>query len=238
MGSIATRSLDEIDAAPLRKVRFWEPKIETEARPDGSVLVRQLGELGAYPERLTDRLVHFATTTPDRTYLAERDARGDWRTLTYAETLDSVRRIGTALLGFDLSPERPIAILSGNDIEHALIGLAAQYAGIPYAPISPAYSLVSSDFSKLKDIIAALTPGLVFATDGAPFEEAIAAAVPAGVPVVDDAPPDRRDEGRRPSPISSRTELSAAVDEAHRVSVPTRSPRSSSPPGRPARQRA
>ena len=212
MGSIATRSLDEIDAAPLRKVRFWEPEIETEARPDGSVLVRQLGALGAYPDRLTDRLVHFATTTPDRTYLAERDARGDWRTLTYAETLDSVRRIGTALLGFDLSPERPIAILSGNDIEHALIGLAAQYVGIPYAPISPAYSLVSSDFSKLKDIIAALTPGLVFAADGAPFEEAIAAAVPAGVPVVTTRRPI---EGRGKATFADlvATELSAAVDD-------------------------
>ncbi len=215
MGSIATRSLDEIDAAPLRRVRFWEPKIETEARPDGSVLVRQLGELGAYPERLTDRLVHFATTTPDRTYLAERDARGDWRTLTYAETLDSVRRIGTALLGFDLSPERPIAILSGNDIEHALIGLAAQYTGIPYAPISPAYSLVSSDFSKLKDIIAALTPGLVFATDGTPFEEAIAAAVPAGVPVVTKRRPI---EGRGKATFADlvAAELSTVVDDVHR----------------------
>ncbi len=214
MGSIATRSLHEIDAAPLRKVRFWEPKLETEARPDGSLLVRQRGELGAYPDRLTDRLVHFAIATPDRIYLAARDENGEWRTLTYAEALDRVRRIGSALLGFGLSPDRPIAILSGNDIEHALLGLAAQYVGIPYTPISPAYSLVSSDFSKLRDIVAALTPGLVFAADGAPFETAIAAAVPAGVPVVTTRRPI---EGRGNATFADlvATEASAAVDEAH-----------------------
>ncbi len=151
---------------------------------------------------------------PDRTYLAERDENGAWRTLTYAETLDRVRRIGTALLGFDLSPDRPIAILSGNDIEHALLGLAAQYVGIPYAPISPAYSLVSSDFSKLKDIVIALTPGLIFVADGAPFAKAIEAAVPAGVPVIATRRPI---EGRGKATFADlvRTEVSAAVDEAH-----------------------
>lgn len=184
MASSATRHLDEVEAAPVRAVRFWAPTIETETRADGSILVRQRGALGAFPDKLTDRLVHHAAATPDRTYLAERDADGRWRMLTYAETLDCVRRIGTALLGFDVSAERPLAILSGNDIEHALLGLAAQYVGIPYAPISPAYSLVSSDHSKLKEIIAALTPGLVFAADGARFGTAVAAAVPPGIPVV------------------------------------------------------
>jgi feruloyl-CoA synthase len=215
LGSIATRSLDEIEAAPLRKVRFWQPEIETHERADGSVLVRQRGALGRFPDRLTDRLMHYATVTPDRTYLAERDENGNWRTLTYGETLERVRRIGTALLGFDLSLERPFAILSGNDIEHAILGLAAQYVGIPYAPISPAYSLVSSDFSKLKDIVAALTPGLVFVADGALFEKAITAAVPAGVPVVAARHPI---EGRGKATFADlvATQANAVVDAAHR----------------------
>ena len=84
-----------------------------------------------------------------------------------------VRRIATALLRRELSPERPIVILSGNDIEHALLGLAAMYVGIPYAPISPPYSLISSDFGKLKHILDLLTPGLVFAADGEAFARAI-----------------------------------------------------------------
>ena len=214
MGIPATKAIDEIEKAPLRKVRFWEPEVTTETRPDGSILVRQQGALEGFPDKLTDRLVHYAATAPDRTYLAERDEAGDWRTLTYAETLDRVRRIGTALLDFDLSPERPIAILSGNDIEHALLGLAAQYVGIPYAPISPAYSLVSSDFSKLKDIMAALTPGLVFAADGAQFAKAIAAAVPANVPVVTTRHPAGERRGIAFGDLIG-ADPSSAVEKAH-----------------------
>src|SRR5262249_382851 len=84
-----------------------------------------------------------------------------WRKMSYGETLEQVRRIGAALLRRDLSPERPIAILSGNDIEHALIGLAAMYVGIPYAPISPAYALISSDFDQLNYMVDPITAGLV-----------------------------------------------------------------------------
>ena len=91
-----------------------------------------------------------------------------------------MRTLAAALLQRDLSSERPIAVLSGNDIEQALLGLAATYVGIPYSPISPAYSLMSSDFGKLRHIIDLLTPGLVFAADGTLFARAIEAVVPAG----------------------------------------------------------
>src|SRR5215470_5181088 len=84
----------------------------------------------------------------------------------------------------DKITERPIAILSGNDIEHALLALAAAYVGIPHAPISPAYSLVSSDFGKLRHVVNLLTPGLVFAADGAAFRRAIEAVVAPDVEIV------------------------------------------------------
>ena len=93
-------------------------------------------------------------------------------------------RIGQALLGRNLSAERPVAILSGNDLDHAMLALGCMYAGVPYAPISPAYSLISSDFAKLKHITGLLTPGLVFAADGQAFERAIEAAIPADIEVV------------------------------------------------------
>ena len=97
-----------------------------------------------------------------------------WRTATYAQMRASARNVAQALLDRPLSAERPIAILSGNDIEHAALGLGAMYAGIPFAPISPAYSLVSSDFGKLRLIFDILTPGLVFVSAGAPFRKALA----------------------------------------------------------------
>ena len=83
-----------------------------------------------------------------------------------------------------LSAERPVVILSGNDIEHALLGFGAMYAGIPYAPISTAYSLVSRDFSKLRYIFELLTPGLVFASDGAQYSKALEAVMPADAELV------------------------------------------------------
>jgi feruloyl-CoA synthase len=172
--------------APLRPVRLGSPDVVFTTRPDGSIDIRPRQTLPPYPARLTERLEHWAATAPDRTFLARRDAGGAWRRVSYAATLDAVRRIGQALLDRGLSAERPVAILSGNSIEHALLGLAALHVGVPYAPISPAYSLISRDYAKLLAIMDVLRPGLVFADDAGAFAAAIATAVPAGTEVVTD----------------------------------------------------
>src|SRR5690606_1060010 len=106
------------------------------------------------------------------------------RSITYAEAQASMQGLAQALLNTGLSAERPLVILSGNEIEHALLGLAAMLVGGPYAPLSPAYSLVSRDFAKLRHIMELLQPGLVYASDGGRFAAAIGAAVPPGVPLV------------------------------------------------------
>jgi feruloyl-CoA synthase len=175
---------DPATAAPYRPVRLGPRDVIVERRPDGIIHLRSPHALPPYPEKLSERLEHWAGTAPERTFLAQRDATGAWRKVTYAQALEQVRRIGAALLKRDLSPARPIVILSGNDIEHALMALAAMYVGIPYAPISPAYSLISHDFSKLRYIFDLLTPGLVFASDGAPFRRAIETIVPSGMEVI------------------------------------------------------
>jgi feruloyl-CoA synthase len=172
------------DTRRIRPVRLCAPEVVLDRRPDGTIYLTSGRTLPAYPERLTDRLIHWANAAPDRVFMADRGPDGAWRRLTYAQTLEKVRRIGASLLRRDLSADRPIAILSGNDLEHALLGLAANYVGIPYAPISPAYALISSDFGKLRHIVNLLTPGLVFAQDGAPFGRAIEAVVPPDVEVV------------------------------------------------------
>ncbi|CAB3708081.1 feruloyl-CoA synthase [Paraburkholderia rhynchosiae] len=139
---------------------------------------------GAYPKRLTDRLASGARAHPDRWLVARRGADGQWHGISYAQMLQHARAIGQALLDRKLSAERPVAILSGNDLEHMMIALGAMWAGVPYAPISPAYSLVSSDFGKLRHTLDLLTPGLVFATDANAFAAAIDATVAADVEVV------------------------------------------------------
>src|SRR5580704_15832041 len=199
---------------PLRPVKLGPPDVVVERRGDGAIILRSPHRLPPHPQKLTERLVHWAKTAPDRVFLAQRDEMGDWRTLSYAQTLAAVRAVAAALLGRDLSPDRPIAILSGNDIEHALIGLAAMHVGIPYAPISVPYSLLSADFGKLKAIMATLSPGLVFAANGAPFARAIAAAVPRGVEVVVTANPPA-DRMTTPFADLLQTEPTAEVDAAH-----------------------
>src|SRR3954469_5904168 len=175
-----------IQAVPRkhRAVRLCAPEVQVDRRADGTLLLKSGRPLPLYPDKLTDRLVHWANAAPDRVFMAERASGGGWRAITYAQMLEKVRRIGAALLTRNLSADRPIVILSGNDLEHALLGLAANYVGIPYAPISPAYSLISADFGKLRHIVNLLTPGLVFACDGALYARAIDAVVPPDAEVV------------------------------------------------------
>jgi len=179
--------------ARIREVRLGPFDLALERRQGGTIRARSPHPLGAYPSRLTERLEHWAARAPGRTFLAERDSEGAWRRLTYIQTLAGVRRIGQALLDRGLSAARPLAILSSNDLEHALLALAAQHVGVPYAPISPAYSLVSRDFGKLRYIIDLVTPGLVFAASGTAYRAAIEAAVPAQteVAVTADSPAGR-----------------------------------------------
>ena len=169
---------------PLRRIALGPATVTVTRRDDGSILLNSTEVLGPYPQRFSERLVHWAQIAPDRVFLAQRDAAGDWCKLTYGEAGARVRAIAQALLDRELSVDRPVTILSGNDIEHALLALAAMHVGVPYAPISPAYSLLSTDHGRLKYIMDLLNPGLVFAANGDPFARAIDAAVPQSVECV------------------------------------------------------
>lgn len=214
-----TACANRISAAPLRQVRLGPQGVNVTRRDDGSILLRSPQVLGPYPAKLTERLVFWAVATPNRLFLAQRNPNGGWRTVTYAEALEHARRIGEALLKRNLSAQRPIAILSGNDIEHALLALGALYVGIPHAPISPAYSLVSSDFERLRSIFELITPGLVFAADGNAFARAIHSVVPDDVEVAVTRNPltDRRTTAFADLFVVSPT---SAVDAAHDVVGP------------------
>ena len=166
-------------AAPLRAISFGNPAVNIERRDDGTIYLRPKTRLGDYPVRITDRLHHWANAEPHRVFMAERNAARGWRQITYAELLTSSRHIASALLARGLSAERPIVILSGNSVDHALLAFGALYAGIPFCPVSPAYSLVSRDYGKLGYLMKLLTPGLVFADDADKFADALAANVPA-----------------------------------------------------------
>jgi feruloyl-CoA synthase len=177
-------------------MRLGPREVSTERRADGSVLLRSPHVPRRHPEKMTRRLEHWAARAPERTFLAQRSGDG-WRRLTYRDALERARRIGEYLLRKGLSAERPLAVLSGNDLEHALLHLGAMYVGIPYAPVSPAYSLLSTDLAKLRSIFELLTPGLAFVSNRETYRKALS--------VADCEVIDKLEE---PAPTS-------AVDEAH-----------------------
>ena len=202
-----------------RKVALGPASVVVERGEAGTLLLKSPAPLGAYPARLTQRLVQYAATAPERTFIAKRLPGGDWRRITYAHALEYARRIGQGLLDRGLSAERPLMILSENDLEHAMLALAALHAGVPFIPVSPAYSLVSRDHGKLKFVADLMTPGLVFTADGMKYERAIAAAIPGATEVVIThgfVP------GRNTTPFSelAATQPTARVEEAHEAIAP------------------
>ena len=168
----------------MRPVRMGDLAAEMARGDDGAIIVRSRAELDAYPRSLIDRLDHWALEAPDRTFLADRGAPEGWRHMSYAEAAERSRSVAAFLLGHGLSRERPLMILSGNGIEHGLLALGAMRAGIPYAPVSPAYSLVSTDHAKLRYLADLVTPGMVFVAGPAPYEAALRAILKPGMELV------------------------------------------------------
>ena len=204
-----------VRSTPLRPISFGYPKVTVDHRADGTIYLRPRQALIDYPARLTDSLHHWASVAPDRLFMAERDADGSWRRITYAELLDQSRRIASSLLARDLSTERPLLILSGNSIDHALMSFGAMVAGVPFCPVSPAYSLISRDYGKLVYLMKLLTPGLVFVDDADQFAAALQANIPGEIEIVVSR---GTLAGRAVTRFSDllATQLDPGLDEAHR----------------------
>ena len=202
-----------VDSAPYRRIALGSRQVHAEHRADGSILVRSVEPLASYPRKLTDRLQEAAREFPDRLFLAIRDRSSPdrWRELHYGEAWERVQRIGQALLDRGLSQHRPVAILSGSSIEHALLALAAMHVGVPHCAITPAYSLLSDDHVKLRHVLDLLQPGLVFADDAAAFGRAIDRTVPDGVELVHSL---RASPGRASTPFERLLAQPAGPDLA------------------------
>ena len=161
-----------------RDIAFRPAEADFVARADGGWTVTCPTPLAPYPRAYTEYLLHWAAREPHRDFLAQRTSSGDWRRITYGEIRDRMLGLAQAFLDLGLSAERPVAIMSGNDIEFQIVSLAAMHVGIPVAPISPSYALLATDYAKLRHVMALATPGLVYATDAAAFATAAAAVLP------------------------------------------------------------
>ncbi len=164
------------DITPYRAFTFGVTRaVKTERNGSTYLLAEQA--LQPYPQRLTDRLQHWASAAPQRTWMARRNSAGSWVEISYAQAWNSAQRIGQSVLNRGLNAEKPVVILSENSLEHALLALGCMAVGVPYCSVSPAYSLLSQDFAKLRHVLDTLTPGLVYASDWARYSRAIEAVV-------------------------------------------------------------
>lgn len=164
--------------APIRPVDLWQPEIDWDTRADGTMIVRQRGALPIPPDRLSDAIARWVRDAPDTVAFAQRNADGEWDALHYDALWSAMRAAGQVLLSLGLSTERPLVILSGNSIAHAVMALGAQYAGIPSSAIAPAYALSSTRYDKLASVRDQITPGAVFAEDTALFAPALDSVFP------------------------------------------------------------
>jgi feruloyl-CoA synthase len=208
----------------VRAVRIAPSDAVVRRGANGAVYMQASARLGPYQTRITDSLDYWAAHAPDHTFLAQRletepaepkrgeSVREGWRAVSYADARARVRCIAQGLLDRKLSHDRPIVILSGNGIEHALLALAAMYVGVPYAPIAPAYSLQAREYSALQRVFERVEPALVFTENGAAYERALRAVLTDRVELVVSGSPG----GLRSTSLVELegTRETAAVDEA------------------------
>lgn len=197
----------------LMAPEFAPAEVDVERLDGGGFVLRSPMKLESYAANICWYLIDWAQKAPERMFLAERSAIGDWRSITYGESLASVRALAEALLAHGVTADRPVMILSENSIENALLQLAAMFAGVPVSPVSPAYSLMSRDFGKLRHVFDLVQPRLVFASNGELFHDALTALDLDGVTIVvkQDAP-----AGIEAIPVDEllATKPTAAVDAA------------------------
>jgi len=199
--------------------QFAAARVSTSETADGTLVIESPVPLGDYENHLGEMLRRWAKAAPERVFLAERAADGDWRRLDYAHTAAQANRISQALLDRGLSADKPAMILSGNSIDHALLALGAMQVGIPIVPVSPAYSLMSEDYGKLNALFELCRPGLIYVAQGEPFARALAQLpLEATELVVSERPP-------ADMPVTDFAELlettvTPAVDEAFAAVAP------------------
>ena len=162
----------------LRAVKIGWPEADIREDATGVQYVTNKESLADYPRALFDRFDEWAELQPDRIALADRKNNNGWRTRSYAEIRDQSLAIGECLLANGCTPERGLAILAPNSVDHALLALGAMRAGIPYGPITPAYALMSTNYDKLAYVMSLMNPAMVYVDEMTPFSEALDASVP------------------------------------------------------------
>ncbi|MGY3547451.1 AMP-binding protein [Bradyrhizobium sp. USDA 4469] len=150
----------------LSETLFARPAVLREDRSDGAILLRSIDPLEIDVTSVLDWLDHWAETTPNGTFLAEREVDGQgWRTLDFASLSDEARRIGAGLRSRGLEPGDRLAVLASNGIAHLKLAFGAYAAGIVYVPVTPQYAAPGADRARLRAVLDLVEPKAIY-SDG------------------------------------------------------------------------
>jgi feruloyl-CoA synthase len=166
----------DLASVPFRDTDFLPVDLDVERRADGSILLRSRIPLAGFEPCLPRVLEQRAREHPDKPYLVQR--RGPeraWAAHSYGATRRDSSAIAQWLLDRGASRERPILILSGNSIAHALVKLGGMAAGVPACPVSVNYGLMDPSCERLRQVVRRLRPSVVFVEQSAPFARALGA---------------------------------------------------------------
>lgn len=155
-----------------KQVDFGPTKTDVTQDPDGTLHYFNQQKLAEYPVKITDKLAYWAEHQPEKTLLAKKQ-KGQWKELSYGQAWQQTKAVASYLSTLAFKDDDTIVILSENNIEHAILSLAALHVGVVYSPISPAYSLVSDDLAKLKHCLQLLKPKIIFAQSGSIYDRAL-----------------------------------------------------------------
>jgi feruloyl-CoA synthase len=169
--------------APIRDPRYAAPDYAIDRGADGSVVIGNVAPFSDAFQTLNAALDHWAVAKSGATWLAERSGDG-WKTLSFAEARERVARLAGALAGLGVGPGKPLMILTGNSIDHALIAYAAMRIGAAIAPVSPQYAQPGADLSRLQHAAELVRPACVFTADAAKTAEALTIPALAGAVVI------------------------------------------------------
>lgn len=173
----------------FRAVELFPPvDLALTARADGSLLLQTRTPPVTLAPTLAAVLAERAAAHGSRSFVAQRDATGQWRHVSYAEMLGLSARVAGWLAarsaGAAIDPDR-VLVVTGNSLAHLTLALGAAVAGVPVCPVSAQYALAADGtFGRLRHVVEVLRPSIVFAETVGPIAAALRAVLPAGVTVI------------------------------------------------------
>jgi len=173
-------------SAAYREVEFPPVNLDMSTRADGTIVMTPHEALDVGCATVPAGLARQAARQPDKLHLAERPEPGaDWTGVTFSGMKARADSFTQYLLDLAPAAGRPVLIVSGNSVAHAVARYGAMGAGVPVCPVSANYGLLGAKggFERLRHVMEMTQPAVVVA-ESAAFADAVNATAPEDAVVV------------------------------------------------------